>query len=248
MSDNLTLFFIMTGFVAFLIGLSKGGLGGTPGALATPLMMLVMPAKQVIGLLLPILMFADIFAVAVHWKRWDRRLVILLIPGAIVGVTLATYFIKNAPTRTIQAALGVIVLAFVLYILFEKRIFRAMHYQSHNWHGLVAGTVAGFSSGLAHTGGPPVSIYLLMQNISPSVFNATAALFFMILNWIKVPYYYYAGLFNWHRLFQVVWLLPLVPLGVWVGKRMSDRINKQVFDLVITILLAVAGLLLILGL
>ena len=248
MPEHLNLFYLMTGFVAFLIGISKGGLGGTPGALATPLMMLVMPAKQVIGLLLPILMFADVFAVAVHWKRWDRRLVILLIPGAIVGVTVATYFIKNAPTRTIQVALGVIVLFFVLYKVFEKRILSALHYQSHNWHGLVAGTVAGFSSGLAHTGGPPVSIYLLMQNITPGVFNATAALFFTILNWIKVPYYLYAGLFEWHRLFQIVWLLPLVPLGVWVGKRLSDRINKQVFDQVITLLLAVAGLLLIIGL
>jgi uncharacterized membrane protein YfcA len=248
MPENLTLFYIMAGFVAFLIGLSKGGLGGMPGALATPLMMLVMPAKQVIGLLLPILMFADVFAVAAHWKHWDRRLVLLLIPGAIVGVTIATFFIKNAPTRTIQIALGVMVLAFAVYKLFEKRIFRALHYQSHNWHGLVAGTIAGFSSGLAHTGGPPVSIYLLMQNISPGVFNATAALFFMILNWIKVPYYLYAGLFDWHRLFQIVWLLPLVPLGVWVGKRFSDRINKQAFNIVITVLLAIAGLLLILGL
>jgi uncharacterized membrane protein YfcA len=69
MPENLTLFYIMAGFVAFLIGLSKGGLGGMPGALATPLMMLVMPAKQVIGLLLPILMFADVFAVAAYSKN-----------------------------------------------------------------------------------------------------------------------------------------------------------------------------------
>jgi uncharacterized membrane protein YfcA len=93
-----------------LIGLAKGGLGGTIGALATPLMALVMPADQVIGLILPILMLADIFAVALHWRRWNGRLVWLLIPGSVLGVTIGTYFITNAPTRALQIALGVIIL------------------------------------------------------------------------------------------------------------------------------------------
>ena len=86
MAADQTIFILMAAVVAFLIGLSKGGLGGMLGALAVPMMALVMPAREVIGLVLPLLMFADIFAVALHWKRWDRRLVMLLIPGAVVVV------------------------------------------------------------------------------------------------------------------------------------------------------------------
>jgi uncharacterized protein len=115
MTVTLPIFFLMTAVVAFLVGLSKGGLGGTLGALATPLMALVMPADQVIGLVLPILMFADIFAVALHWGNWNRRLVILLIPGAIAGVTIGTFFITNAPTETLRKALGIIILIFTIY-------------------------------------------------------------------------------------------------------------------------------------
>ncbi len=110
MADNPFFFLVMFGFVAFLIGLSKGGLGGILGALSTPLMALVMPVDQVIGLILPILMFADLFAVAFHWRRWDRRLVLLLIPGSVVGVTIGTLFITNAPTEALRTALGVIIL------------------------------------------------------------------------------------------------------------------------------------------
>jgi uncharacterized membrane protein YfcA len=242
------LFYAMTALVGFIIGVSKGGLGGTAGALATPLMALVMPADQAIGLLLPILMFADIFAVALHWKRWNGRLVWLLIPGSVLGVTIGTYFITNAPTRALQVALGVIVLLFALYKLFEGRILKAFNYQARNWHGLVAGTISGFSSALAHTGGPPVSIYLLMQDVTPQVFIATSAIFFLILNWIKVPYYWYAGLFDFQLLWQIAWLLPVVPIGVWVGKWAAGRVNKETYERVIVVLLLITGVMLVVGL
>jgi uncharacterized protein len=239
------IFYLMAAVVAFIIGLSKGGLGGTLGALATPLMALVMPADQAIGLILPILMLADVFAVALHWGHWDRRLVWLLIPGSIVGVTIGTIFITNAPTTTLRTGLGVIVLLFTLYRIFEKPITAKVRYTSRGWHGQMAGTIAGFSSALAHTGGPPVSIYLLMQDVTPRVFIATSALFFMILNWIKVPYYFYADLFDFNLLWQVKWSLLLVPMGAWLGRWIGDRLPKQTFETVIVLLLGITGLLLI---
>lgn len=247
MTSNLALFFVMVALVAFIIGLSKGGLGGTLGALATPLMALVMPADRVIGLVLPILMLADIFAVALHWGRWNGRLVWLLIPGSILGVTIGTFFITNAPTRSLQIALGVIILLFAIYRISEKRILKSLKYQPCDWHGLLAGTVTGFSSALAHTGGPPVSIYLLMQEVTPRVFIATSAIFFLILNWIKVPYYFYARLFDFQKLWQIAWLLPLVPIGVWVGRWAAGKVNKEIFEQIIIALLVVTAVMLILG-
>lgn len=235
----------MAALVALIIGFSKGGLGGTLGGLATPLMAMVMPADQAIGLLLPILMVADVFAVASLWKRWDWRLIILLMPGAVVGVTIGTYFITNAPTETLKLALGIIVLLFALYKILEARLFNALTYEAKNWHGIFAGTVAGFSSALAHTGGPPISIYLLMRRVPTHVFNATSALFFAILNWVKVPYYVYAQLFDFQQMRSLIWLLPLLPLGVWGGKWAAEKISQEVFERVIVALLALTALLLI---
>jgi uncharacterized membrane protein YfcA len=220
----------MVANVAFMIRLAKGGLGGTLGALATPLLALVMPADQVIGLILPILMFADIFAVALHWRHWNTKLVLLLLPGAILGVTIGTFFITNAPTEALRTALGVIVLLFATYKLFEKRITGSLRYRPRNWHGLLAGTITGFSSALAHTGGPPVSIYLLLQDVVPRVFIATSAIFFFLLNWIKVSYYWYADLFNFQLLLGIAWLLLIVPLGVWVGRWGASKVDKETFD------------------
>jgi len=239
------LFFLMFALVVFMIGLAKGGLGGNLGALATPMMALVMPVNKVIGLILPVLMFADIFAVALHWGRWNRRMILLLLPGSVVGVTVATIFITNAPTQMLQLGLGIIILVFAFYKFFEGRMLGILKYQKRDWHGVLAGTIAGFTSTLAHTGGPPISIYLLLQDVTPRVFIATSALYFMILNWIKVPYYFYAKLFDFQLLWQVAWLLPLVPLGVFIGKKMGDRINKQIYNRIIIILLIVNALMLI---
>jgi uncharacterized membrane protein YfcA len=246
MTDNQTLFLIIAAIVSFLIGLSKGGLGGTAGALATPMMALVLPADKVIGLILPILMLADIFAVALHWGRWNLKLILLLLPGAVVGVTIGTVFITNAPTETLRLLLGIIVLIFGIYKVFESRILAYFAYQPANWHGLVAGTITGFSSALAHTGGPPVSIYLLMQKVTPAIFIATSALFFFCLNWIKVPFYAYAGLFDFEQLRQVTWILPLVPVGVWSGRWLAYRVNRKTFENIIVGLLLVNAVLLIL--
>jgi uncharacterized membrane protein YfcA len=186
-----------------------------------------------------------VFAVASHWKRWDWRLIVLMMPGAIVGVTIGTFFITNAPTETLKTALGIIVFLFALYKILEARLFRALTYEAKDWHGSLAGTVAGFSSALAHTGGPPISIYLLMRRVPTHVFNATSALFFTILNWVKVPYYFYAHLFDFQQMRSLMWLLPLLPLGVWGGKWAADKVSREVFERIIIVLLGITGLLLI---
>ncbi|RLT33730.1 MAG: sulfite exporter TauE/SafE family protein [Chloroflexi bacterium] len=245
MHANPPAFYLITAFVIFLIGVSKGGLGGAAGAAATPLMALVMPVEQVLGLMLPLLMMADIFAVASHWRRWDNRLLLLLVPASLIGISAGTLLLTTISPDALRRGLAVIVILFVLYKLFEGRILRAMTYQPKGWHGMLTGIVAGFTSTLAHTGGPPVAIYLLMQQVTPRVFVATSAVYFAIINWLKVPYYIYAGVLDLNQLRQVVWLLPLIPVSVFVGRWLSTRIDKTTFDRVIIGLLAASALLLL---
>jgi uncharacterized membrane protein YfcA len=238
-------FHLVTAFVILLIGLSKGGLGGSAGGAATPLMALVMPPELAIGLLLPLLMITDVFAVAAHWGHWDRRLLLLLVPASLIGITLGTALITSVSSDTLRIGLGIFVLLFVLYKLLEARIQRSLHYQPRNWHGYLAGAVAGFSSTLAHTGGPPITIYLLLQDIAPRVFIATSAAYFAIINWIKVPYYIFAGILHPGQLLEIGWLLLLIPVGVVLGRWLSVRIDKATFERVILVLLIVSAILLL---
>jgi uncharacterized membrane protein YfcA len=247
MTNDPTLFLIMLAAVTFLVSLSKGGLGGMAGTLSTPLMALVMPVNQVLGLLLPIMLLADVFSIAFHWKRWNGRLVWLLIPGAVVGVTIGTYFITNVSTQVLKIGLAIIALVFVVYKLLEKRILGSVKYQEKNWHGWLAGTTAGFTSAMAHSGVPPISIYLMLHDVTPTVFVATSVLFYAILNWVKVPYYYFTGMFDFQLLWRVAWVFPIVPFGVWIGRWLVTKVSKTIFDNIILVLLVITALLLIFG-
>ena len=206
---------------------------------------LVMPLDKVVGLMLPILILGDMFTLAVYWSRWEVRFLWILLLGAVIGVTLATLVLASFPLSTLRKLLGVLVLIFVVYRLFERRFLSMLTYRSRRWHGVLAGSLAGSASTLAHAGGPPISIYLLLQKLSPTIFIATSALFFAVLNWIKVPYYYFAGLFDFRLQLQFIWLIPLLPVGVWTGRRLITRMDKGVFEKVILVLILASGLLLL---
>ena len=249
---------LVVALACFLTGLSKGGLGGAMGALITPMLSLVMPINLAIGLFLPFLMVADVFAVGVHWRRWDWKLARLLLAGALVGVGLGTLFITRVSPAVLRRTLGVLILLFALYRLVEPYVLKKLRrsdaslsvkplsrFGLYFWLGLLAGVLAGFASTIASAGGPPVAIYLLMLNLPPVTFVATVAIFITILNWIKVPYYLSAGILRLDLALQMAWLVPLVPLGAWIGKRLVQRINRSVFErLVIGLLLASSFLLL----
>ena len=95
---NQIAYIIVIALAAFLTGLSKGGLVGMMGVLITPMMALVMPMEEAIGLLLPILMLGDVFAVVAHWRRWDQSRIWILLVGALIGVTLGTFVITTLPS------------------------------------------------------------------------------------------------------------------------------------------------------
>jgi uncharacterized membrane protein YfcA len=254
---------LVIALACFLTGVSKGGLGGTLGVLITPMAALVLPVKEALGLTLLIYMLGDAFALAIHWRRWESRILWILLAGGLVGVSLGTFVLTSVSPEILQKGLGIFVLLFTAYRLSEWFLSRGArqraagnpraeegstlrsHKPRRPWLGAAAGATAGFTSTLAHSGGPPIVAYLLTQRLEPRVFVATSVLFFTILNWIKAPYYYYAGIFDFGLAGRIVWLAPLVPLGVWVGKRIVSRIERKWFEGVITVLLLVAGILLL---
>ena len=118
------LFYLTFAVVALIIGLGKGGFGSSFAALATPLLALTMPVPELVPLMLPFLMVGDLFAVGFHWRRWDRRQVLLLLPGALLGVAIGTLFLTNVSPDVLRTFLAILVLLFALYRALEPRIMR----------------------------------------------------------------------------------------------------------------------------
>ena len=97
------------------------------------------------------------------------------------------------------------------------------------WLGLLLGATSGFTSFVAHAGGPPISFYLLPMRLSPVVFTATLAVFFTAINFSKWLPYAWLGLIDGRNLTTSLVLAPFAPVGVWIGLRIVHRINQRWF-------------------
>jgi uncharacterized protein len=229
------------------IGLSKGGLGGPiAGALVLPMLSQIVPVPMAVGLILPLLLLGDVFAMWAYWRVWDVHYFRLMMPFAVVGIVLGTVLLATLPDLVLRRVLGLFTLGIVVYKLSSDSLKR-VEYRPRNWHGYLAGWAAGFASALANLGGPPVTAYLLLQKLSPSVFIGTITLFFFVVNLIKLPGYLGANIIDLEQLLAIAWMLPVIPVGVWVGRMVVRRINNRLFEWSMIVVLVWAGISLLLS-
>ena len=231
---------------ALLIGLSKGGLGGpVPVSLTAPLLSFVLPVSKAVGIVLPLLLFADLFALWVYRGKWDMRYIRLMLPAGVLGVVMGTLLLATLDDETLRHTLGILTLIAVVYKLANDTI-RQLRYQPRNWHGVLAGWASGFGSSLANVGAPPFTAYMLLQpRMSPISFIGTTTLFFAIINALKLPGFLSSGVLNMSDLASVAWMMPIIPVGVYLGRRAIEHINPQVFERLLLILLFILSLVLI---
>ena len=229
--------------LGFLIGVAKGGVGAV-GALLTTLLSLIMPVSKAVGVLVPLFIVGDIFALWTYWRAWDGGLVWRTLPVGVLGAVAGTYLLASLPTNTLRVALAVFVLVIVGSKFLSDRIQR-LRFQSRAWHGPAAGLASGVASGMFNNGGPPYSAYLLLQHLPARTFIGTAALFFAALNVVKVPSLLIARVLDLPLLLSVWWAVLFIPVGILAARRLLTRLNQQWFENVILVLLVVSSAVLI---
>jgi len=234
---------VMIALLGFLVGVTKGGFNGV-GSLLTPLLSLVLPVSSAVGVLLPMLIVGDACALYTYWGEWDGKLVWRLLPAGLAGALAGTYVLTACSPNALRMALALFVFVIIGYTVVSERIL-AWRYQPHVWHGPVVGAVAGVASGMFNNGGPAFNAYLLLQGLPPRAFIATTALFFALLNWLKVPGFVFTGVLDRALLSSVWWVFPFIPLGIVTARRLVTRIRPIVFERIIVWLLVMSSMLLL---
>lgn len=210
-----------------LMGLSKSGFGGGLGALAVPLMALTVPVPQAAAIMLPLLAVMDGFGLAALWREADRALLKLLLPAGLVGTVVGTASFGLLAPAAVAGVVGALTLLFL-----AQRIFfppRPDAPPPPRWAGALLGVAGGFTSFVAHAGGPPVMVYVLPLKLAPIRFTATMAVFFAAVNASKWAPYAWLGLIDLRNLATAALLMPLAPLGVWLGVRWARRMEPALF-------------------
>jgi uncharacterized protein len=219
------LFYIVVTLAVILVGLAKGGLSGL-GATTMPMVALVMDPIKGAAMILPILIVQDVVGIWAYRKTWHRRTITIMVAGAAVGITAGWALAAFVSVQAVKGMIGVIAIAFGLNrLLSDRGIGISIKRPLPDWVGTLWGAIAGFTSQIAHAGGPPFQVWALTRNFERDVFVGTSCIFFGIINWMKVPAYLALGQFTQETLSLSALFLPIAILstfaGVWIVRRMN---------------------------
>ena len=228
---------------AFCIGLARGG-APSIGTLAVPLLALVISPLTAAGLLLPVLIFADVFALWTYRKFIDLRLIRIAIPGILIGTAVGwgtAHLVSDAHVRVIVGGIG---LVFSLNFLF-----RSMQVDAARAPNVAAGvfwtTIAGFTSFVSHAGAPPWQVWALPLKLPKLVFAGTTTAVFAIMNVLKVGPYYTLGQLQPQSLAITATLFVPALAGVAVSYWLIRVVPERVFYAAVTVMLFALSLKLI---
>jgi uncharacterized membrane protein YfcA len=210
-----------------LLGVSKSGFGAGFGSLAVPLMALAVPVPQAAAILMPLLLVMDLLGLRAFRGHFDWPLLRFLLPFGLLGSVIGFLMFKLLDARAVAGIVGVLTLLF----LAQRLVFLPRPHSAPppRWIGAILTTASGFTSFVAHAGGPPINAYAIPLRLSPLVFTATMTVFFFAVNLSKWVPYAWLGLLDTRNMSTSLVLLPLAPLGVWVGVRIAHRIDPVLF-------------------
>ena len=238
------LFYAVAIPAVILLGLAKGGFAGI-GVVAVPMMALAVSPVMAASITLPILLVQDVVSVWAFRKSWDKGLLILMLPAAAGGIALGWALAAFVDESAVELAVGLVAMLFALQRLWAERAVKAAAEVAATtgrpWLGVLCGIAAGFTSQIAHAGGPPFQIYVLPRRLPRDVFIGTSAIFFAVVNWMKVPAYIALGQFTPKVLATAGVLLPLAVASTWAGVWLVRRVPAEGFYKVIYILLVAVG-------
>ena len=231
----------VVGLCAFMVGTTKTGLPGL-GILVVPLMAGVMEAKQSVAALLGILILGDIFAAAYHRRNAQWHHVLRMLPPAFAGI-VAGYFAMGLVTdRQLKPIIGVIVLVMLALNYWRTKVAGDDPPIPKHWgFAVTLGFVAGVTTMMANAAGPIMIIYLLAMRLPKVEFVGTAAWFFFVVNWLKVPFQAKLGSMDGQTVLLDLMMLPLIAAGALAGIYLLKRIPQKAFNAVVQLLATAAA-------
>lgn len=226
-------FYIVAIPAVILIGLAKGGMGEALSLMGVPLLALTVSPVEAAALLLPILIAMDIVSLWAWRKHGDRTTLLLVLPGALLGVAIGWATAALVPRDALRLIIGGITVLFVLrYVLGLWQSRHGEEVPARPQRPLAAtlfGTFSGYGSFVAHAGGPPYQIYALPLKLPPRDFTGTQVRLFAILNVVKLVPYFALGQLHLSNVTTSATLFPLAMISTMIGAAVIKRIDTRVF-------------------
>lgn len=227
---------------SFLLGVAKGGIKGL-GAIISIIMALIFSSKASTGIVMPLLIIGDIFAVVYYNRHARWSYLWKLMPWVVIGVLVGVWYGKDLPEDKFKIGMAIIILVSAVFMLITERK-KSIRIPDNRFFAGIMGSLAGFTTMVGNLAGPFSELYFLAIRVPKEIFIGTTAWLFFMTNIIKLPFH----IWTWKTihvssLYVDLILLPSLLLGLWAGVKLVKVINQQQFRMIIVILTIVGAIL-----
>ncbi|MFV0266094.1 MAG: sulfite exporter TauE/SafE family protein [Draconibacterium sp.] len=243
--DFSTLQWILFAVCALLVGMSKVGVPGV-SMLVVPALAIVFGGKASAGILLPMLMMADIFAVSYYHRHAEWKYLLKLLPWAFVGIAIALWVGHVVNDEWFKNIMAVLVFLCIGLMLWKDRQKNGQLFPNTWWFAAAMGVLGGFATMIGNVAGPIFAIYLLAMHLPKKSFIGTGAWFFLIVNFSKFPLHIlFWETISCQTLTLNVLMLPAIALGAFLGIVLVKQISEQLYRTAVIVLTALSAFLLL---
>jgi len=221
------LFYALAVPAILIAGISKGGFGSGVGLIAVPMMALTVPVPQAAAVMLPLLCVMDLVGLWAYWRQWDSLAMTMVLPAAILGIVVGAFTFSLLSEAMLRLAIGVVAIAFVLDHWLGWR--PKGNAAPNRLKAGICGALSGYTSFVAHAGGPPINMYLLPLGLDKRRLVATAVVFFAVVNYVKLLPYWWLGQLSLGNMSTALALAPLAPIGMLTGAWLMKRVSQGLF-------------------
>ena len=241
-SIELTNFDWLLAFIgAILLGIGKAGLKGI-GVVIVTLMAIVFGGKQSTGVLIPMMVIADVFAVIYYHRHTQWKYLIKLLPTMVIGVLIGVWLGNDISDVVFKQLMAVLILGIVLVMIYMDRK-KTNEIPTSKIFSNSIGLLSGFTSMIGNLAGSFSNIYFLAMRLPKNEFIGTAAWLFFIINVFKLPFH----IFVWktvspESLIINLFLVPGIIFGFYVGIKLVKLINNEIYRKFILIVTGVGAI------
>ncbi len=221
-------YLVVASCAAVLIGMSKGGLP-LVGMMSVPLLSLVMSPLKAVVLLLPIYIISDVVGVWLYRRNFSLINLKILVPASMVGILIGWFTASMISDLTIKLIIGLVGVSFCLQTWFKRGAQVDGALPASVPKGAFWGAVSGFTSFIAHAGGPPFQVFILPQKLTKAEFAGTATILFAFVNLAKIGPYQNLSPYSLEDLMSALVLVPFALLGTFLGAYLTQRIADAWF-------------------
>jgi len=228
-------------FIAILavlaVSISKAGFGGAMGSYSVPILILVIPPKLALGVLLPLFLITDVWVVYIWKSMLEKRVLLIMCAFGIIGEIVGWLLFDYLNDQILTVLIGLI--AIITALNYGWR--RIRHEQQNSveivtsvssrifQRGAIWCGLSGITSFVSLSGGIPAQVFLMPHALARQAFVGTLSVYFFVINIVKVPFYAEIGIFSEETITVSLWLIFVIPVGVFIGKWLNTHITDLIF-------------------